>query len=414
MNWVRAAAIAALVCASHKSLALTLSDAREMAASRTPEILVGTRKQEVAAADVRIAGALANPIFSVATARETARLSTGVSLPLPLFGQRGLAVAAATADADVIAKEYRILLRDLRWTATITWIDAWEATERAKLLETGANDAERLFEIATERFTDGSAPRLDTVRAKADAARARAESDGARLAVSGFSARLAAATGNDPAMPLDITGAPTTPALLPSLQDLMRDTISSPPIARNVSVESAAKAHVKLEQRLRFPLVSVQLTINQDDPTLKDPLTGHIPADIIAGVSFELPLLNAHGGAIWRAEADRDLAEATMAMDLAHIRADLIDVYRRTNAAGVRARAISTGALPAMEEARSMAEESYREGRADIFRVLDAQRSLTETRLADIDARATLARMFADLEKVVGQDLIGVTSAGAY
>ena len=57
-----------------------------------------------------------------------------------------------------------------------------------------------------------------------------------------------------------------------------------------------------------------------------------------------------------------------------------------------------------------MTEESYREGRADFVRVLEAQRALTETRLALVEASAAAARAWADLERALGHHL-GVSAS---
>jgi cobalt-zinc-cadmium efflux system outer membrane protein len=124
---------------------------------------------------------------------------------------------------------------------------------------------------------------------------------------------------------------------------------------------------------------------------------------VIGGASFELPILNARGGAIAHAQAQGELAEATRAFDAAHLRADLIDSFRRTEAAGERAHALGQRVLPAIEEARSMTEEGYRAGRADLIRVLEAQRAVVDARLSELDAISAWARAFADLERAGGQ-----------
>jgi outer membrane protein TolC len=99
------------------------------------------------------------------------------------------------------------------------------------------------------------------------------------------------------------------------------------------------------------------------------------------------------------------LAEATSSLDAAHLRADLADAFHRTRAGASRARTIGRSALPAMEEARAMTEESYRAGRADLVRVLEAERAVLDLRLAEREAIAAWSRSFADLERAVGASL---------
>jgi cobalt-zinc-cadmium efflux system outer membrane protein len=375
---------------------LTWAEARAAAERRAPERALAARRAALAETDVAIARALPNPTFTVTTSRLTARLATGVSLPMPLFGQRHLATAVARADVDTALRESGLGQSELRWSATMAWIDAWEAAARARLVALGAADADRLLEIARARFEAGSAPRLDVVRATADRARARADAEGAGPLVTAAAAHLAVWVGADPIAPPGVVGEPGVPAALPDLAALVEALeISHPALERDRAEERSATARADLERRLRFPVVSADLMVSQLDPTTPG-------TDVLAGASFELPILDRRAGAIAHAERQRDVFAATRALDAAHLRADLVDAYHRTRSGARRAREIGRSALPASEEARALTEESYRAGRADLLRVLDAQRAVLELRLAEREAVATWARAFADLERAVG------------
>jgi cobalt-zinc-cadmium efflux system outer membrane protein len=364
----------------------------------------------MAHADIEVAGARANPTFTVTTARETARLSTGASLPLPLFGQRGAAVRAAASDAEAVDREREVTMNDVRWGATTAWVEVWELTLRARLLGGAADDARRLSAIAGERFSAGSSPRVDVVRATADRVRAEADAESARALVGAAGARLAVWVGADPVTPPAIEGGPGVPARLPPLSQLLGDADRHPALARDEAQRTAARRRVELERRLRLPIVSAELVVSQGDPTLTD-ARGVQRTDVIAGASFELPILNARGGAIAHAEAQGALADASRSLDAAHLRADLVDAFRRTEAAAARARALGQNVLPSIEEARTMTEESYRAGRADLVRVLEAQRAVIDARLAELDAIAGWARAFADLERAAGRAFEGTHAA---
>jgi len=400
-----AASVAMVVVAPRApARALTWADARAQAQQHAPELAVGAGRGQVAHAEVQVAGALANPTFTVTTARETARLGTGVSVPLPIFGQRGAAVDAARADAQAVGLDREVARNDVRWNASLAWIDTWEATQRARLLAGAAADAQRLASIASERFDAGAAPRLDVVRAGADRVRAEADAASARALVGAAGARLAVWLGSDPQTPPPIEGGPGVPAQLPPLPALLVAVQSHPALTRDHAQGDAAERHVALERRLRLPVINAELTVLQGDPTLAD-TSGRQRTDVVAGAAFELPILNARGGAIARAQAQGTLAEAEVSLDSAHLRADLVDAFRRTDAAAARARALGGQALPALDEARALTEESYRAGRADLVRVLEAQRALVDARLAELDAVVAWARAFADLERAAGRAL---------
>src|SRR5450432_3323642 len=98
-------ALALLMFTPRLANAVTWGEARALVVRDAPELLAAERRRQIAAAEIDVAGTVANPTFAVTTARETARLSTSVSLPLPLFGQRGAAVRTANANAQIVAAE---------------------------------------------------------------------------------------------------------------------------------------------------------------------------------------------------------------------------------------------------------------------------------------------------------------------
>ena len=375
------------------------AEVRTIAERNAPELQVSSARHAVSGSEVQIAGTLANPSVNVSTARETAKLGVALSQPLPLFGQRGAQIHAAEADATTAAWDLEVARIEALHDVSLAWVDLWEAERRATLLEAAATDANRLRDIADERFGAGSSPRLDSVRATGDSARARAEAQAAVLIVDAAGSRVgyflgtiteASRTSGDPA----IAGS------LPSL-DVLTNTDSGalhPLLARDGAAIRAAEAHLSAERRARWPVVSGEIAVNWRDPTLG-------ATDVIGGLGLEMPVLNLRGGLIARAQAQKALAEATRDLDIARLGTELRSAHARFAAASLRSRGLHDDVLPTLEEARRMTEESYREGRADFVRVLEAQRALTETRLALVESSAAAARAWADLERALGHRL---------
>jgi cobalt-zinc-cadmium efflux system outer membrane protein len=155
---------------------------------------------------------------------------------------------------------------------------------------------------------------------------------------------------------------------------------------------------VRSEQRQRWPVISGLLTVTVGDPTLPG-------ADVIGGAALDLPVLNVRGGAIAHAQALESVAQSKLALDVRRIIANVQDAYYSMQAAGRRARALRHEVLPAMTEAARLTEESYREGRADLVRLLEAQRAVVEARLGEVEALAAWCKTLAELEQAVGRSL---------
>ena len=392
--------ILAALLAPQSSWARSISfpEARAAAERVAPDVRLAEQRVGISNAEVDVAGALNNPTLTVSTARQTARLGTSLAVPLPLFGQRSTSIRAARADADAVALDVSLVRKESRWAASVAWIDLWEAQERASVLELAAQDAERLFQIASEKFDAGTGPRLDVVRTRGDRARSAAEAETARSLVSAAAARLAPWIGADPGAELVATGSPGFPPNVPLAVESLEQRLSDhPALRRDRAQAKAANFHMQNERRLRAPILIPQLSVNQFDPTLPGP-------DVIIGLSFDLPVLSLRGGAIARAQAQRAFAEMAAVVDERRLHADLLDACRRTEGANAKLHAFREQVLPAMKEARAMTEEGYRLGRVDLIRLLDAQRALLESQLAAAEAEASWGRAVADVEKAAGAD----------
>jgi len=371
---------------------VTLDQARARAVRGGPEVLLARQRELVARAQIDAVAALPNPTIGVTTASVTAKLTTSLLQSLPLFGQRSTGIAAARADAEAAHLDIAAVAVESRLDVTAAWLELWAAQQRGQLLEQAAADAARVADIAHDRFEAGSGPRLDQVRTTGERARARAEADAAALAIPAASARLEVWLGPGA---WRAEGEPAIGPLPDEAQALQQLFEQHPALRRDRAQALAAAQHVRAEQRARWPIVTAQLAVAQDDPTTPG-------TDVIGGLSFEAPVLSLRGGAIAHARAEQALAELTAETDLRRLTAQLGDAYRQSEAAALRARALENDVLPSLEEALRMTEGGYRDGRVDLLRVLDAQRAVLEARLAALEARVTWQRALAQLERAIG------------
>lgn len=374
---------------------ITFEEARAEAVRHGPAVVLAARRMGVAEAQIDVAGALANPTLTITTARQTARLGASIAVPVPLFGQRSRAIGAAEAEAQSARLDVAATAVEARFAATAAWIDLWETQERARLLRQAATEAARVAGIAEDKFQTGAGPQVDVLRTRADRIRAEADAAGADATIVAAAARLA----NTMALPegggVRAAGGPGF-TVGPVDAQAVRDRASRAPLLRRDAADIAtAAARVRFEQRLRWPVVSFLLTVDQADPTLPG-------TDVIGGVSLDAPVLNLRGGAIARARAEQAVAQATWDADAARVRNEVTDATARAQAAGARARALATEVLPALEAARQMTEEGYRDGRVDLLRLIEAQRTVLDARLTNAEAQASWQRAIADLERAAG------------
>lgn len=385
------ALLIALPCGA-RAQPLTLSDARRLAADAAPDVQLTGLRIESARHDIGLAQTWANPTLSIGTGLRSAKLSTGVGLPLELFGQRGTAVDAASADLETLVRDALVARTDARWAGTLAWLDLWEAQARQRLLTTASSDAAQLEAIATAKLEAGAGSRLDLLRAQAEARRAAADASAAAHLALAASARIEALIGASHPSTL---GAPDFEFAPTDLDPLLASVAKHPVAQRDLASVSAADAHLEAERRQRWPTLTAQLTVTQFDPSLTGP-------DVIGGVSFELPVLNLRGASIGKSQVQRQAASLLRSLDERRLRAALTDAWQRSLGTHLQLTALHEQVIPSLEEARTLTDEAFRLGTVDLLRVLDARRALLDNRLAELTARVAWARAMADLERATG------------
>ena len=116
-----------------------------------------------------------------------------------------------------------------------------------------------------------------------------------------------------------------------------------------------------------------------------------------------LPLFDRNQGNIAAAQANLRAAEANLVTARASAAARGRNAMTNLQAAQTRVTALEQAALPEAAEALRLAELSYREGRATLLELLDAQEAYRGVQTALIDARLAQALAAAELGRVAAQ-----------
>jgi len=124
----------------------------------------------------------------------------------------------------------------------------------------------------------------------------------------------------------------------------------------------------------------------------------------VLGLSVPLPLFNQGSAALARSRAEYDRSSAVR-------RAVVLEVEQSTAQAEVEvadalaaARAANGPALAAAEEAARIARIGYAEGKFPQLELIEAERSLAETRESSVDALAALHTARARLARLQGSN----------
>lgn len=377
---------------------LTLTQALEEAAARSPTVVAAEADVRAAQARLRQAGYRENPELSleVENVAGTGELSglnrmestLAVNQRLDLGGRRAARMNAARAELAVQRLRLAIARADLSQQVREQFARAVAARERLEQANETVERAQELARVTRILVDAGRDPPLRAVRARSALAQAQAEQVAAEAAELAARSSLAALFGvstpvgavSGPA--LDLTPRPITPQQ--SLEVQLAD-------AERAAAEAALRQ--QLAERRLDPAVGVGVRHVRE--------TGDF--GVVAGFSMPLRIFDTNAGNVSAARAAIAAAEARRATTLADTTARARNAIAAVEAAERRVEALEGSALPEAAEALRLAVRSYEEGRASLLELLDAQDAYTAAQTALTQARLELALATAELGRLSAQ-----------
>ncbi len=359
---------------------VTRAEALASALASGPRLAVARADSGAAAAGLALAREFANPVIGFQYTEDTPRHHYSFDLPLDFPWQRSARVGSARAARDAALHRYAFERASIAYDVDTTYTRALAGAARAGLSARSARDADSLLTLARLRRDAGDASELDVQLALVSAGQlanvAAADSSDATTALLAVQAAMGLPSGT-PAIALADTldaGSPPT-------------TVSgdTPLLVRAAEAQAqSAERTLSFERRSLFTAPALSLGYDSHDPSG----TGGKVLPMI-GLGLQVPLFNQNRGAIRLATAERDRAQAELAM--ARIEAGLARSRTERGLAVAQERlARSSRLVGAADRIAALSLLAYREGAAALPAVLEAQRT----------AREALIQYFEDVTAV--------------
>jgi len=381
--------------------AFTLDQAVLAAGGSAPANAAAAAGVEAAQAGRSVAGLRLNPTFqgqveNVAGSGpykglRSAETTVGVAIPIELGGKRSARVAVADAQLSRAQLQAAIAEADIRVQVTQLYVEAVAAERRLATARDQARIAAEVRRGAEVRVQAGRASPLEAQRA--DVARINADANVERLTRLAEAARtnLARRIGRPIDVALDVTLLDRLPAATfgPVAQPNVQGTLALAAADADLAI---ADAGIRLARANRVPDINV-------GPALRRLEATNDTAAVLA-ISIPIPVFNNGRAAIAQATAERTRAEAVRRVTALDVEQAITDAEVEAANAAISARAAAGPALAAAQEAVRIARIGYREGKFGQLDLLEAERTLAETRVAAIDALATYQNARARLERL--------------
>ncbi len=338
------------------------------------------------------------------------RHATGLAIDItqPLYDPlRRMRVEVAGARADVSRAQLEAIRAEVRMTAEKAYYRALYARSERATREAEIATAMANLDITLARYRGGRAMALDTLSAAATVAAARADAESARFNYLGTLLVLSQILDLPNYRDLDVEGKlaiPTTPGPSGGDLTLAAERLNSASVRLAEVQVAAARTDVALEGATVAPTVNAVgrwQALGQSDHTLPDDLrwamTSHVGVAALYSIS-----------SLWRGNPEREEAEIRVAeaqLELERVRQiDSVGLQSLLlTMEGARAQALAQQA--AVEQAQKAVDITmilYKEGRATLLDVENAQSRVRNARLAEDRITLQFLEAYAELKSLAG------------
>ncbi len=372
--------------ASAEERVVSLKEAVALATRAAPASVDARLQRDVQASQAEAAAlpSLQNPTFDSSVERGAFYVDVVASAQLILrfevSGQR----AARMREVDELlrARDARIQVANAEVAGAVADVVGSLVAARERIVEVkrglaAAEDEERMNRA---RAVAGDATVVDVASAEAEAGRWRQVLRTAELGVVGARARLSQLVGDDA---LDVQAAVFPPEIDARVE------AANVPVARAFEAEAAASlASAERARREANPTLDLGPRFTRGDNT-------ELRSAVV--LSGQLPVFRRNQAEIARAEAEstraRRLGELAKATTARRVRG----AVERLRIARTALGDLEANAIPAAERTVAAAQEAFKAGKADFFRVLLARRDLVTTRLRRIEVAELAWSAYAEL-----------------
>lgn len=386
---------------------LTLREALDRALLHSPALAAAGHAVRAAEGEAVQASARPNPVleldaeeFGGSDPRQgygAAQTVVALRQSLELGGKRDRRQRLAGSEARLAGWDYEARRLAVVASAKQAFVDVLAAQSRLALTESLRLTAEGVRQAAAERVNAGKVTPLEATKASVEAAEARLAQDQARRELDTARRRLAAEWGGHAPVFTHAEGTLDAVGDLPPFAQLAALVDAAPAIARGSEEVTMRRESLRLDQAMRVPDLTVAAGLARFEED------GSYAATV--GLALPLPLFDRQAGRIAAARHRAAQAEQQQLADRVRLTTDLLDAYLRTEGTRTEALAMRAELLPGAQQAFDAAQAGYREGRFGHLDVLDAQRTLSRTRMRYLDMLAAYHKAAADLERMTGLPL---------
>ena len=383
---------------SLSTVQITLRDALNLALSANPEIAVAMREREAIEGLKTQAATRPNPSLSTSI-QDTRSAYRQTFLQLNQEIELGDKRQARMNAADIFAQKTEAELDSKKAEIHANVIAAFYAVliaqERLSLAQSSRDIAESARDAASKRVKAGKSSPVEETKSNIAASSAKIEWNQAQAQLSSSRARLASLWGGHLPILANVEGDVTVvPEILKSGE--VSQSLENAPAIKLAKIEiDSRSALTKIERSKATPNITVSAGVmnNQELGGLNQALLG---------LSIPIPVFDGNQGHVQEAVSREYKAQDELAALKNQLEVNLSSQLQRLGAAKQAAESIRTDILPSAQSAFDAANKGFSAGKFNFLEVLDAQRTLVQTKSQYISALSEAHQSVAEIERILG------------
>jgi cobalt-zinc-cadmium efflux system outer membrane protein len=394
-------------CLIAQNSELSLNDAISIALKINPGLLAAQLELEARKARISQANAIPNPDFGVFiedfagsgqfegfdSSQTTAQLSQRIELG----GKRGSRRNEASLNHDIAKAEMEIKRREIISSVRKVFFAVLLSQERVRWMQELLNVSKQFSGVVTERISAGKIPPIDEIKAQSIVSLSEIELNRSTRELESARYELAATMGASEPTFVSVNGELPTASDL-KLEELIQLLPASPDMKRAETEIEHNNALVAIEKSKSVPDLTVSGGYRKLEAT--DDST------FVTGVSIPLPLFDRNKSGITEAKKRVQESEQLKSQTQIQIKTLLTKSFQDYTAARLEAQALKDHVLPANQTSFDAISEGYRLGKYGYLDVLEAQRSLFQSRIQLLRALSDISTSAAELERITGKEIL--------
>ncbi|MFZ6813409.1 TolC family protein [Undibacterium sp. Rencai35W] len=376
---------------------LSLAAALDKATKNNPDIAMAMREVQAQVGAVRQAGILVNPEL-VALVEDTKKATRTTTLqlnqPIELGGKRVARMIAAELQHDASVIELSIKRSEISAAVLVNFYDVVITQERQRLAFSSTVLAQTATQAVVKKVTLGKVAALEETKARIAESTIQLEYVQASSELINARQRLATLLGGSLSDVEYINGQLSELPALPEMPELLASIGRAPVLLR---------ARLEIERRLA--LSQIERTRRLPDLTLsvgtkRDEQLGRHQA--ILGIAIPIPLFDRNQGNLQEALSRTDKARDELTLTEGRVNSEVLQAYQRLSVAREETILIKNELIPGTQSTYEAVLKGYEFGKFSFLDVLDAQRTLLQTKSQYLRALSETHRAAAEIVRLTG------------